>query len=662
MSMLFPAYLLGLMGLALPWLLHRFSDQQPEEQLFPSKRFLEPTAPPVSRKRKLKYRILLLLRILSLALLCFLFAQPWLNNSLDQTAGSQHHLVVVDQSLSMRSNGRWQSALAQAERVVEDLPDTDTVQLIGFDNETRLLTSDEDSRAALLSQLNQLQPGYSAADYGNLMQRINSVAAESALAVKMWLITDEQQSALPAQLNALYAPQVAQLELISVLSEAQDNFHLSAYAQSQDSVNVRIAASVSASRSDDVKESQSRTLRVQFEDQVLAERQLLVATDSLESVVIEDIVLPATADPILQISLVEADALEADNSLRLPVRQANPTSVALLSSDRDKALNATVYLSTAFETDSLASVELLAGTADRVAPEIQHLITGRLFSDSAIDLDVLQFVDTGRNALVFNQSQSAQTRSSVINGQQVGLVDDTHPLALGEIDWFGTEFYDLAPFETQPDDTVLIQTTERIPLLIERPTQRGRLLVLNDSLDGLGSNLPFQPAFVELIQSILRYFDASTALPEQVIVGSRIALAGNVQVLDPDNEPMLTIEDSGRSSGVQFKRPGLYTVVGARGEHPIQVMLDAKEADISRLSADDSNAWKARYLDESSTGVNTESETLEKSRSLDPLLLAQGTDSSRFALWQIVLPLMAIALLLESWFGNRRLDVRRDGS
>ena len=203
MSLLFPAYLLGLFGLALPWLLHRFSDQRPEEQLFPSKRFLEPTPPPVSRKRKLRYRFLLALRVLSLALLCFLFAQAWLNKNVDTGESRLHHVVAIDQSLSMRAEGRWQSALDQASSVVEQLSESDSVDLIGFDKETRILTSSEDARSDVLLTLAQLEAGFAAADYGSLMQRINSIAAEKDIPVKVWLITDEQQSALPAQLNAL---------------------------------------------------------------------------------------------------------------------------------------------------------------------------------------------------------------------------------------------------------------------------------------------------------------------------------------------------------------------------------------------------------------------------------------------------------------------------
>lgn len=662
MSLLFPAYLLGLFGLALPWLLHRFSDQRPEEQLFPSRRFLEPTAPPVSRKRTLRYRLLLALRVLSLALLCFLFAQPWLNKALNTGDSRLHHVVAIDQSLSMRAEGRWQSALDQANSVVEQISDSDSIDLVGFDNETRILATGENARSDALRSFAQLEPGFAAADYGNLMQRINSMAAEKDIPVKVWLISDEQQSALPAQLNALYAPQVSELEILSVVDEPQQNFHLSAQAQSSDSVNVRIAATVSASRSDTAQESLSRTLRVLYQDQILAERQLLVPTGSLESVVIDDIVLPAVQNPVLRITLVEPDALLEDNSIRLPVRRANPTSLALLENDKDGSRNAAVYLSTAFETDSLAIVEAVAGNAERIPPETQHLVTGRVLKSSDIELDVLQFVDTGRNALVFNQSGNAGSRSNAISGQAVGLVDDAHPLALGEIDWFGTEFFDIGQFVPLPDDRVLLETTERVAILIERQTPRGRLMVLNDSLDGLSSNLPFQPAFVDLMQSILRYFDASTALPEQVVVGNRIALPGNVQILDPAGESLLTLDDNARSGGIQLTQPGLFTVVGVRGDHSLQVILDSKEADFASISTNDMDAWQARYTDEIATSVDGKVESPARTRPVDVLTLAQGADASRYALWQIVLPLLAAVLFFESWIGNRRLDVRRDGS
>ena len=157
MSLLFPAYLAGLIGLFLPWLLHRFSDQQPEEQLFPSRQFLEPTAPPVSRKRALKYRLLLALRVLSILLLSFLFAQPWLNNAGGDTQAQTHHVISLDQSLSMRADERWARAVERVESLIDELPEADSVELVAFGKDFQKIANDSESISALRRGLGEVQ-------------------------------------------------------------------------------------------------------------------------------------------------------------------------------------------------------------------------------------------------------------------------------------------------------------------------------------------------------------------------------------------------------------------------------------------------------------------------------------------------------------------------
>jgi len=146
MSWLFPAYLAGLIGLLLPWILHRFSYTNPPEQLFPSKRFLEATTPPVARKRKLRHRILLALRALSLILLCVFFAQPWLSTSTSLAGQQQHHMIVVDKSLSMRTTGHWSAAIDEADELVDELGGG-SAQLIVFDQEVSVLASSGEDAA-----------------------------------------------------------------------------------------------------------------------------------------------------------------------------------------------------------------------------------------------------------------------------------------------------------------------------------------------------------------------------------------------------------------------------------------------------------------------------------------------------------------------------------
>jgi hypothetical protein len=485
--------------------------------------------------------------------------------------------------------------------------------------------------------------------------------------VKLWLVTDEQNSSLPGQLNALYAPAVDTLEIRPVGGDSQRNVHLAATASSSDGVNVQLSAQVMVSVSEradgensDARQPSDVTVLVTAGDQLLGEQQMRVQPGELETFVFDQLVLPASSNPILTVSLQEQDDLIEDDSVSVVVRSANPTPVVLLQSERDVSANAAVYLATALETDSQAVVETLAGTAERVPPDTRHITTGRSLEGS-IALDVLQFVDGDNNALVFRSDASPVSGNRSVQGSEVGLVDEAHPLSLGDIDWYGTRFFDVAPMELDDTDRVLLQTTERQPVLVERQTARGRLLLLNDRLDGMGSNLPLQPAFVSLMQSVLRYFDASTALPDQVTVGNRLNLPANVQVLDPDGEPMLTLDASGRAGSIELNEPGLYKVLAARGEHPLRVVIDAREADITRMPAAARDAWQSRYGSGDGTGPES-ADNAPRLPSIDPVLLAQGADAARQSLWIIVLPLLVIALLLESWFANRRLDVRRDGS
>ena len=663
MSVLFPAYLVGLLGLALPWLLHRFSDQQPEEQLFPSRQFLEPTAPPVSRTRTLKYRALLALRVLSVILLSLLFAQPWLKTLVNDAQPTVHHVISVDQSFSMRSGEHWSRALEREDTLIDELPETDSIELVSFAQSLQRVADDQESTSVIRRALATLEPMYTAADYGVLMQRLNQLAAEQSVPVKVWLISDMQRSALPAQLNALYAPEVSFWEHYSVVQEPQRNVHLSGSAHSADGVNVQVNLQLRASRAqpDDVTTAADQTapittVQVLFEDRVLAEERVQLTAGDIESRVFDGLIMPPGAKPILQVRLLEDDALLEDNQLDLTIRQADPTPVVLLRPDRSARDSAAVFVTTALETDSLARVEPIAGTAERVPPETLHIIAARDLTASSLALDVLQFVDTDGNALVFDNSDSATPNGTDLQGVGIGVIDESHPLGLGQFDWFGTRFYDLAPMALQADDRVLLSTADRQPLLVERPTSRGTLLLLNDRLDGVTSNLPLQPAFVSLMQSVLRYFDASTAIPDQLTVGERLSLPGNVQLLDPDSKPLIALGANAQPGGVSLEQPGIYRVVGARGEHDVRVVLDPGESDLSLVTETELDAWRTRYEDVADTEGASEGVTA------DPVLLARSSDNERQWLWRWLLPLMVLILLMESALANRRLDVRRDGS
>ena len=76
MSLLAPAFLLGLLAIGLPLWLHRLSSDNPNKQKFSSLMFLEPGEPRRVLAKKVQYLLLLALRIGVLVLLALAFAQP----------------------------------------------------------------------------------------------------------------------------------------------------------------------------------------------------------------------------------------------------------------------------------------------------------------------------------------------------------------------------------------------------------------------------------------------------------------------------------------------------------------------------------------------------------------------------------------------------------
>ncbi len=679
MSLLFPLYLLGLLGLALPWILHRFSDQTPPEQLFPSKQFLESTTPPVSRKRTLRYRALLALRILSLLLLCILFAQPWIKRSSVASANEQHHMIVIDQSLSMQTEGRWDAAIDQANELLQQLGNN-SIELIGFDNQVRVLASvnsdvQNSGTTGVQSMqvvLNELQPSFYSADYGVLMQRLDRLASERDLPVKLWLISDMQAAALPVQVNALYAPNVDSVEFLQVGTNDQMNVHLVAEAQSANGATFNVTVSLMASGSSTSSVPIARTLQVKAADKVLESRTISIVPGELTLVSINELVLPASSSPELSVSLLESDALVADNEQKLVVSSGASVGVSLLTSTQGRSRSASVFLATALETDSAVEVQSISGNVQQVPDDTNNLFIGHDMSVD-VELDVLQYVDGGNSALIYNDApvalsdvtDTADATTILFEGHAIGSVNEAHPLALGSIDWTGTRFFATPNIVLQNNDAVLIGLSSGTPLLIERSSARGRLLILNDPLDGLASNLPLQPAFVALTQSILNYFDASTSVPDQVLVGERLSLPANVQLIDSQGNALIELGDQSQSSSIELDSPGIYTVLNARGEKSIRASLDPAEANLDAIEPEALNAWLARYANEAQDSSNNAATPLSddvRGVVLNVRELTNNRDPNRLALWYWLLPSLLLLVSLESWFANRRLNIRRDGS
>jgi len=663
MSLLAPLYLLGLLGLLLPWLLHRFSHHEPPEHAFPTTRFLEATKPPASSKHKLRYWLLFLSRVLFLAALCFLFAQPWLRSNNDAANSEAVQLVIVDNSFSMRASDHWEKAQSEVQAILAALPERDAVQLFSYSGQLASHTDIVTDTGLIKSALSQISPGYESADFGELMRRVNKVAGDIDKPVLATLITDGQRTNLPQQMNSLLANRLQQFKVISVMGDTPVNYSLRAEARTDDSVTASVSVSVAASdqrtnstTNNAASEPVSKTVQVSMQGRELGSQKVTLKAGESKTLQFDAINLPTELNTLVNVSFAQTDFLNDDDQVEIPVRGLSAVEITLTSIGREAKEQSRVFISTALETKGDARIESLDASA-ALSPSVRHAI---VFIDDLAKVpdEVTRFVTAGGNALLLpNNQDSATNTAASTDFSTVSRVDLAHPLRLGDIDWFETHFYAVPQVQTITDDQVLMSLGTGEPVLLERAVgDRGRLLILNDSIDGLNSDLPLQPAFVLLMQQIVAYFSANNALPAELEVGQDLFLPANSQLLSPEAEPMLDIAQLGSANSVRIETPGVYSVLGASSTDSVSVILNSGESNLAAISREELDAWEARHdTDNANADAGTNSSDASGSVS------STTVNADKLTLWRWLLPIALLLLAIESLYANRMLWVRRDG-
>ena len=100
MTFLYPSFLWALLALAIPIIIHLFNFRKTTQVFFSNNRFLREVKEATTAKRRLKYYLILLARLLFLLFLVFTFCQPIIPAS-EQLGASRNIVVYLDNSQSM---------------------------------------------------------------------------------------------------------------------------------------------------------------------------------------------------------------------------------------------------------------------------------------------------------------------------------------------------------------------------------------------------------------------------------------------------------------------------------------------------------------------------------------------------------------------------------
>jgi len=140
MSFVYPSFLLALLALAIPIIIHLFSFRRYKKVYFTNVRFLKEVKEQKANRTKLKHILVLLSRLLALAALVFAFAQPYIKKDAEaMVKGDKAVSIYVDNSQSMQATSNDVSLLEKAKRKAREIAEAyeadDRFQLITNDLE-----------------------------------------------------------------------------------------------------------------------------------------------------------------------------------------------------------------------------------------------------------------------------------------------------------------------------------------------------------------------------------------------------------------------------------------------------------------------------------------------------------------------------------------------
>lgn len=138
-----PFYLFGLLAIAIPIIIHLFNFRRFKKVYFTNVKFLKQVEISTKKQNKIRNRLLLFTRILSIILLVLLFAQPFFPNKEEKLVekGLNAVVVFVDNSFSMQNQGRQGRLLDEAKQnakeITEQYNSNDLFLLLTMDLEGR---------------------------------------------------------------------------------------------------------------------------------------------------------------------------------------------------------------------------------------------------------------------------------------------------------------------------------------------------------------------------------------------------------------------------------------------------------------------------------------------------------------------------------------------
>ncbi len=638
LSFLVPAFLAGIIGLAIPIIIHLTNRDRRDVVRFPSLMFLRQIPFKTVRRQRIRHWWLFLLRALALVALVLAFARPLLDSGGtggNTIAGARDVVILLDRSFSMGYEDRWQRALDAATDVVDGLGPDDRASVVTFSDDAEAIVQPTNDPLTLKAALDRTELSAGGTRYAPAVRVANQILEDSELSRKqVVLVTDFQRVGWNRDSDLTLPPGT---ELTRVDLSTPDAANLAVTDVTLDRVTtgarqrVTVAARVVNLGSDDVSD-----LDVEFEidGQVLQRKTARIGAHSGALVRFTEVAVPTriTRGTIR----AGSDRLPNDNLFHFVLKPVQPLSVLILHHPSG-GTRSSLYLRRALDIGTSPAFEVTLksttqfGRADLAGRSVV-ILNDAPPRGGAPTTALLDFVaDGGAVLIALGRRSPASGWPAAAQALLPGAVGAPVDRLRGRSGSLAITQFDHPVFEvfSQPrsgdfsearitryrqlSDTGTANALARFDdgsiALAEQRLGEGRVLVWTTDFANFWNDLPLQPVFLPFVHRVVTYL-ADYSEPHQWYVAGEVLdvsrdrdLAAHVfpgdvppgetveLVIDPPSGDRYAQRISGEAPYVHLTEQGFYRIRRLRDDEAltslVAVNLASAESDLASVDAEE---------------------------------------------------------------------------
>jgi hypothetical protein len=661
-----PLFLAGMVAVGLPLWLHLLRKHRSPPQPFGSLMFWERHTQSSIKHRRLRYLLLLALRMALFALIALAFARPYIERkSIPFQHTGEITVVAIDNSLSMRAGNLFDQAKQMAKSEISGLRAGERAQVLEFGSRVHALSDVTDDKQQLNAAIDAAEPSDDKTSFAELSRSLRSIAQSLKLPLRVALYSDMQQTGMPSNFNDLRLNAAIRLEPHALAPKQVPNFaveNVIAPRRVYDGKKQRVLATVASFG----EPKATRRVSLVLNDRTVETKSVDVPEGGRATVEFQSLDVPYGRNKG-SVKIDSADALPADDAFYFSVERSDPRpALFVYEAGNQQAL---LYFKAALEASGQSAFDIQPVIVEQTANVNPSKYAFVVISDVGVlpggfENQLREYVQNGGSVLValghnsmakmkvpVSDDHIAESRYAGREGerfQTVAWLDPSHPSIQKDNNWAGVKF--LRVLRVDPGKSrVVARLSDETPLLMDQQMGSGHVEVFASTFDNIDNDFPLHASFVPFVEQTARYLGRLDSGPPAVQVGSFEELRDSkekgsaVDVVDPKGGRVFDLKEAATAQNVQFTIAGFYDIRRPNGRNElVAVNSDRRESDLTPATTEDLKLWQNTA--NGTSGGDSTATSEQKPVSL---------------WWYVMLAALALAVA-ESVLGNRHLAVDKE--